>query len=92
MARELQERLLGETKLKSHPDSFPKFRLLDTPAEEGLREVALHFSHLLRYNGLIILWGATLSGAKLMDSQPSLTLTEQMIEWRLIKIKFNCIK
>ena len=67
MARELQERLLGETKLKSHPDSFPKFRLLDTPAEEGLREVALHFSHLLRYNGLIILWGVTLSGAKLMD-------------------------
>ena len=67
MARELQERLLGETKLKSHPDSFPKFRLLDTPAEEGLREVALHFSHLLRFNGLIILWGVTLSSVKLMD-------------------------
>jgi hypothetical protein len=40
VAEELRDRLLGETKLKSFSDSASKFRLLDTPAEEGLREVA----------------------------------------------------
>ena len=38
-AGELRDRLLGETKLKTLTDSATKIRLLDTPAEEGLKEV-----------------------------------------------------
>ena len=40
-AGELRDRLLGETKLKTLTDSVTKIRLLDTPAEEGLKEVIL---------------------------------------------------
>lgn len=41
LSRELRDRLLGETKLKTTKDATLKACLLDTPAEEGLREVIL---------------------------------------------------
>jgi hypothetical protein len=41
-ACDLRDRLLGETKLKTLTASASKIKLLDTPAEEGLREVVRH--------------------------------------------------
>jgi hypothetical protein len=46
VASELSERLLGETKLRTALESASNIRLLDTPAEEGLREVGLVFTSL----------------------------------------------
>jgi hypothetical protein len=39
LSLELRDRLLGETKIKTPKDATLKACLLDTPAEEGLREV-----------------------------------------------------
>ena len=59
---ELRDRLLGETKLKTtSSDSTSKIRLLDTPAEEGLKEVFSKLRRILRPGIAIRLEFAVLS-------------------------------